>query len=167
MKFLIAGSSLHHWHMISASALTQGGETQFQLERAVTSLTRLGVCLARILLAIKPGSIFHVCKQVPYELLKFLSGSSDRYNAANIHSGEVIFTLPEEVGAGASSEQGKDSSSGQGGTSDEGGMRERAGSGGRIHLGRLSSSTVGGGYTIVHTHQIVILDRVAKLNIQS
>ena len=119
------------------SARTLGGETQFQLERAVTSLmgpVRLArqeelastvVKSLRILLAIKPGSIFHVCKLVAYGLHKFI-----RNNAANIHSGEdwgVIFTLLEEVGAGASPEQGTDSDSGQGGTSDKGGMRERVG----------------------------------------
>lgn len=49
MKFLINRSSLHHWYrMISASARTLGGETNFQLEQAVTSLTRLGHFLVKL-----------------------------------------------------------------------------------------------------------------------
>merc|ERR1719239_1212839 len=169
----------HLHRMISASARTLGGETQFQLERAVTSLLRLGVRLARkeelastvvqslrILLAIKPGSIFHVCKQVAYGLHELL-----RNNAANIHSREdwgVIFTLLEVVGAGASPAMpghGSEEDSGQGGTSDEGSQvpRERAASGGWIDLGRRASSTSTNAYTIVHTRQIVMHDSVSYL----
>ena len=78
--------------MISASAGTLGGETQFQLERAVTSLLRLGVRLARkeelasivvqslrIFLPIS-GFILRVYEQVAYGLHKPLGN-----NAANIH----------------------------------------------------------------------------------
>merc|ERR1719222_1199143 len=169
----------HLHRMISASARTLGGETQFQLERAVTALLRLGVRLARkeelastvvqslrILLAIKPGSIFHVCKQVAYGLHELL-----RNNAANIHSREdwgVIFTLLEVVGAGASPAmpgQGSEEDSGQGGTSDEGSQvpRERAASGGWIDLGRRASSISTNAYTIVHTRQIVMHDSVSYL----
>merc|ERR1719334_397681 len=169
----------HLHRLISASARTLGGETQFQLERAVTSLLRLGVRLARkeelastvvqslrILLAIKPGSIFHVCKQVAYGLHELL-----RNNAANIHSREdwgVIFTLLEVVGAGASpdmSSQGRsDEDSGQGGTgSDEAGSsRDRAGSGGWIDLGRRASLPPPA-YSIVHTRHIVMHDSTAYL----
>merc|ERR1719228_3187520 len=150
------GVSDHLHRMISASARTL--DTQFQLERAVTSLVRLGVRLARkeelastvvqslkILLAIKPGSILHVSKQVSYGLHELL-----RNNAANIHSKEdwsVIFTLLEVVGAGASPDIGSDSQnpdddSGQGGTDDER-MRERVGSEGWVDLGKERSSATG------------------------
>jgi len=161
----------HLHRMISASARTL--DTQFQLERAVTSLVRLGVRLARkeelastvvqslkILLAIKPGSILHVSKQVSYGLHELL-----RNNAANIHSKEdwsVIFTLLEVVGAGATPDispgQGADEDSGQGGTDDEKLGRERGGSGGWVDLGKEGQvSQVGGpGYSIVHTRQIVM-----------
>merc|ERR1719430_420442 len=161
----------HLHRMISASARTL--DTQFQLERAVTSLVRLGVRLARkeelassvvqslvILLAIKPGSILHVSKQVSYGLHELL-----RNNAANIHSKEdwsVIFTLLEVVGAGASPDispgLGADEDSGQGGTDDEKLGRERGGSGGWVDLGKEGQvSQVGGpGYSIVHTRQIVM-----------
>ena len=87
---------------------------------AVTSLLRLGIRLARkedlasltvqslrILLAIKPGSILHVSKQVSYGLHELLKN-----NAANIHNKEdwdVVFTLLEVVGAGASPDIGSDS----------------------------------------------------------
>ena len=87
-----------------------------------------------------------------------------RNNAANIHTKEdwnVIFTLLEVVGAGASpdvsSGLGADEDSGQGGTDDEKIGRERGGSGGWVDLGRegggSNSST---GYSIVHTRQIVM-----------
>ena len=124
----------HLHRVISVSSRTL--DTHFQLERAVTSLLRLGVRLARkedlasmvvqslrILLAIKPGAILHVSKQVSYGLHELL-----RNNAANIHSREdwcVIFTLLEVVGAGASPDVEpvsgtKDTGdSGQGGTDDE------------------------------------------------
>merc|ERR1719192_1433460 len=158
----------HLHRMISASARTL--DTQFQLERAVTSLLRLGVRLARkedlasltvqslrILLAIKPGSILHISKQVSYGLHEMLKN-----NAANIHSREdwsVIFTLLEVVGAGASSDVsqggGPDEDSGQGGTDDEN-MRERGGSGGWVDLGKEgATSSQGYSYSIVPTRQIV------------
>ena len=86
----------------------------------MTSLLRLGIRLARkedlasltvqslrILLAIKPGSILHVSKQVSYGLHELLKN-----NAANIHNKEdwdVVFTLLEVVGAGASPDIGSDS----------------------------------------------------------
>ena len=122
----------HLHRMISASARTL--DTHFQLERAVTSLLRLGIRLARkedlasltvqslrILLAIKPGSILHVSKQVSYGLHELMKN-----NAANIHNRSkyfspnkyfsqkkiyrddwnVIFTLLEVVGAGASPDVG-------------------------------------------------------------
>merc|ERR1719445_2015079 len=144
----------HLHRMISASARTL--DTQFQLERAVTSLVRLGVRLARkeelassvvqslvILLAIKPGSILHVSKQVSYGLHELMKN-----NAANIHNRDdwnVIFTLLEVVGAGASpdvgsSGQNPDEDSGQGGTTDDEKMRERGGSGGWVDLGKERSS---------------------------
>ena len=156
----------HLHRMISASARTL--DTHFQLERAVTSLLRLGVRLARkedlasltvqslrILLAIKPGSILHGSKQVSYGLHELLKN-----NAANIHSREdwnVVFTLLEVVGAGATpdvsgSGQAPDEDSGQGGTDDEK-MRERGGSGGWVDLGREQQQP---GYSIVHTRQIVM-----------
>eukprot|EP00090_Calanus_glacialis_P001547 TRINITY_DN11122_c0_g1_i1.p1 TRINITY_DN11122_c0_g1~~TRINITY_DN11122_c0_g1_i1.p1 ORF type:complete len:1921 (+),score=712.97 TRINITY_DN11122_c0_g1_i1:73-5835(+) len=165
----------HLHRMISASARTL--DTQFQLERAVTSLVRLGVRLARkeelastvvqslrILLAIKPGSILHVSKQVSYGLHELL-----RNNAANIHSKEdwnVIFTLLEVVGAGASpdiSSGGADEDSGQGGTDDEKVGRERGGSGGWVDLGRDGGAVPGAGYSIVHTRQIVMHCSVSYL----
>merc|ERR1719158_2674850 len=166
----------HLHRMISASARTL--DTQFQLERAVTSLVRLGVRLARkeelassvvqslvILLAIKPGSILHVSKQVSYGLHELL-----RNNAANIHSKEdwnVIFTLLEVVGAGASPDispgLGADEDSGQGGTDDEKVGRERGGSGGWVDLGKEGTSTTGPGYSIVHTRQIVMHCSVSYL----
>jgi len=163
----------HLHRMISASARTL--DTHFQLERAVTSLLRLGIRLARkedlasltvqslrILLAIKPGSILHVSKQVSYGLHELLKN-----NAANIHNKEdwdVVFTLLEVVGAGASPDIGSDSQnpdddSGQGGTDDEK-MRERVGSEGWVDLGKERSATGTGstssGYSIVHTRQIVM-----------
>ena len=128
----------HLHRMISASTRTLGGENQLQLELASTVVQSLS----------QPGSIFCDCKQLSYELHKFLKD-----NAPNAHSGEdwgAIFILLEEVGAGSSPNQG----------TDKGKMRERAGSEGRRHLDRLASMA-GGGYTIVHTHQIVILDSVA------
>ena len=160
----------HLHRMISASARTL--DTHFQLERAVTSLLRLGVRLARkedlasltvqslrILLAIKPGSILHICKHVSYGLHEMLKN-----NAANIHSGEdwnVIFTLLEVVGAGASPDVAPagrpDEDSGQGGT-DEENNRERGGSGGWVDLGREGGSS-SQGYSIVHTRQIVMHSR--------
>jgi len=167
----------HLHRMISASARTL--DTQFQLERAVTSLVRLGVRLARkeelastvvqslrILLAIKPGSVLHVSKQVSYGLHELL-----RNNAANIHSKEdwsVIFTLLEVVGAGATPDispgQGADEDSGQGGTDDEKVGRERGGSGGWVDLGREGGVQGGGaGYSIVHTRQIVMHCSVSYL----
>jgi len=166
----------HLHRMISASARTL--DTQFQLERAVTSLVRLGVRLARkeelassvvqslrILLAIKPGSILHVSKQVSYGLHELL-----RNNAANIHSKEdwnVMFTLLEVVGAGASpdisSGLGADEDSGQGGTDDEKLGRERGGSGGWVDLGREGGGHAGPGYSIVHTRQIVMHCSVSYL----
>jgi len=160
----------HLHRMISASARTL--DTQFQLERAVTSLVRLGVRLARkeelastvvqslrILLAIKPAAILHVSKQVSYGLHELL-----RNNAANIHTKEdwnVIFTLLEVVGAGASpdvsSGLGADEDSGQGGTDDEKIGRERGGSGGWVDLGREGGGgNSSSGYSIVHTRQIVM-----------
>ena len=94
----------HLHRTISFSARTL--ESQFLLERAVSSLLRLGVRLARkeelastvvqslrILLAIKPAAILHVSQQVSYGLHELLQN-----NAANIHSGAdwaVIFTLLE------------------------------------------------------------------------
>jgi len=166
----------HLHRMISASARTL--DTQFQLERAVTSLVRLGVRLARkeelassvvqslvILLAIKPGSILHVSKQVSYGLHELL-----RNNAANIHSKEdwnVIFTLLEVVGAGASPDispgLGADEDSGQGGTDDEKVGRERGGSGGWVDLGKEGGGSAGSGYSIVHTRQIVMHCSVSYL----
>jgi len=93
----------HLHRMISASARTLGGETQFQLERAVTSLLRLGVRLARkeelastvvqslrILLAIKPGSIFHVCKQV-FALSAFSPEDSCTFCAPRLHMACMSF----------------------------------------------------------------------------
>ena len=169
----------HLHRMISASARTL--DTHFQLERAVTSLLRLGIRLAwkedlasltvqslRILLAIKPGSILHVSKQVSYGLHELLKN-----NAANIHSREdwsVVFTLLEVVGAGASpdvsSGQAPDEDSGQGGTDTEQEVtmtRDRGGSGGWVDLGRERSVTSAGAaqvssgqYSIVHTRQIVM-----------
>ena len=147
----------HLHRMISDSSRTLDGENQSQLELASTDVQSL-----RIVLAIQPGSIIYDCKQLSYELHKFLKN-----NAAYTHSREdwgAIFTLLEEVGvgAGASPEQGTDSDLVQKNTSDEGEMRERAGSEGRRHMGRLASM-VGGGYTIVHTHQIVMLNSVANI----
>jgi len=160
----------HLHRMISASA--RNIDTQFQLERAATSLVRLGVRLARkeelastvvqslrILLAIKPASILHISKQVSYGLHELL-----RNNAANIHSKEdwnVIFTLLEVVGAGASpdvsSGLGADEDSGQGGTDDEKVERDRGGSGGWVDLGKEGGvGQVVPGYSIVHTRQIVM-----------
>ena len=173
-------SVVDHLHrLVTASARTLGGETQFQLERAVTSLLRLGVRLARkeelastvvqslrILLAIKPGAVFHVCKQVAYGLHELL-----RNNAANIHSREdwgVVFALLEVVGAGASPELPggrEEEDSGQGGSDGQGeeGGRARAGSGGWIDLGARREVQGGQDYTIVHTRQIVMHDSVAYL----
>merc|ERR1719158_2802358 len=75
----------HLHRTISASSRTFGGETQFQLERAVTSLLRLAVRLAmkeelastvvhslRILLAVKAGSLLQVCRQVSAGLQQLL-----------------------------------------------------------------------------------------------
>ena len=159
----------HLHRMISAFARTL--DTHFQLERAVTSLLRLGVRLARkedlasltvqslrILLAIKPGSVLHISKQVSYGLHEMLKN-----NAANLHSREdwnVIFTLLEVVGAVASSDVsqggGPDEDSGQGGTDDEN-MRERGGSGGWVDLGKEgATSSQGYSYSIVPTRQIVM-----------
>ena len=124
-------------------------------------LASLTVQSLRILLAIKPGSILHVSKQVSYGLHELLKN-----NAANIHSRDdwsVIFTLLEVVGAGASPDVGSgekaDDDSGQGGTDDEK-MRERVGSGGWVDLGqeRTGASSVSRdtGYSIVHSRQIVM-----------
>jgi len=178
------GVSDHISRLISATAPTL--DTLFELERAVTALLRLSVRLARkeeiastvvqslkILLAMKPGSIFHVSKQISYGIHELL-----RNNAANIHSADdwaVIFSLLEVVGAGASPDvpnQGlaTDEDSGQGGES-EGGYKEAAVSGGWIDLGKDERSTteakfVDGGerkYSIVHTRQIVMHDSISFL----
>ena len=158
----------HLHRLISASSRTL--DTHFQLERAVTSLLRLGIRLARkedlasltvqslrILLAIKPGSILHVSKQVSYGLHELLKN-----NAANIHSKEdwsVIFTLLEVVGAGAS----PDVTSGQA-PDDDSGTEVELTRDSWVDLGK-PSSTAGantgppaahGQYSIVHTRQIVM-----------
>lgn len=88
----------------------------------------------RILLAIKPGSIFHVCKQVcvydclvtPHPQVAYGLHELLRNNAANIHNADdwsVIFTLLEVVGAGASPEL-----QGQASGEDSGQVRARPGS---------------------------------------
>ena len=68
----------HLHRMISASSRTLGGENQSQLELASTDVQSL-----RILLAIQTGFIFYDCKQLSYELHKFLKDK-----AADTHSGE-------------------------------------------------------------------------------
>ncbi len=153
----------HLHRVISVSSRTL--DTHFQLERSVTCLLRLGVRLARkedlasmvvqslrILLAIKPGAILHVSKQVSYGLHELLKN-----NAANIHSCEdwsVIFTLLEVVGAGASPDVevgagAQDTGdSGQGGTDDEKTW---------VDLGVDRGGTAAlDGYSIVHTRLIIM-----------
>jgi len=165
--------------LISATAGTL--DTLFELERAVTALLRLAVRLARkeeiastvvqslkILLAMKPGSIFHVSKQVSYGLHELL-----RNNAANIHSAEdwaVVFSLLEVVGAGASPDvatpgQGTDEDSGQGGCESEEGNKEKIPVG-WVDLGKdekkfQDSVDVERKYSIVHTRQIVMHDSIS------
>ena len=153
----------HLHRVISVSSRTL--DTHFQLERSVTCLLRLGVRLARkedlasmvvqslrILLAIKPGAILHVSKQVSYGLHELLKN-----NAANIHSCEdwsVIFTLLEVVGAGASPDVevgagAQDTGdSGQGGTDDEKTWVD-------LGVDRGGAAALDG-YSIVHTRLIIM-----------
>jgi len=171
----------HISRLISATASSL--DTLFHLERTVTALMRLTVRLARkeevastvvqslrILLAMKPGAIYHVSKQISYGIHELL-----RNNAANIHSKQdwsVIFSLLEVVGAGASPEYTApglptDEDSGQGGESDAGSARQDPTvSGGWIDLGKDEKQDVKDGepkYNIVLTRQIVMHDSISFL----
>ena len=117
------------------------------------------------------GSVWTCCLLTPHPQVSYGLHELLRNNAANIHSKEdwnVIFTLLEVVGAGASpdiSSGGADEDSGQGGTDDEKVGRERGGSGGWVDLGRDGGAHTqpGAGYSIVHTRQIVMHCSVSYL----
>ncbi|XP_074647787.1 Golgi-specific brefeldin A-resistance guanine nucleotide exchange factor 1-like isoform X2 [Tubulanus polymorphus] len=95
------------------NVLVNASEPTFLIERTVVGLLRIAIRLLRreeiasqvltslrMLLMIKGGVVYSVCRQLSYGLHELL-----RTNAANIHSSDdwyTLFTLLEVAGAGAS-----------------------------------------------------------------